>query len=341
LPAADENHSPSGRLTYLDGWRAVATAFVLFDHFGSSRYFNTGIVGVEFFFVLSGRLMAQMLFVERMPLGTFYFRRFSRVWPSLACLIGVLLVLSRFVPSLGVGLPQALFALTFTFNYAVQFGFSTQPIDHVWSLCIEEHSYLFLGLLAAFTGDKPRTRWTILLVAIALCVADGAVSTFVFKEDYVQTYWRSDVRIASVLLGAACFLGVGNGRLRLGGWVVPALLVVGIALNVKFAPDPLKYSLGTLCLALFVSNIERAPAQIRTMLSWTPLVWIGLISYSLYLWQQPFAFDLSRAIVPRTAHFVLAVLAGIAGFYFVERRSRRWLNSRPPPWARGASTRSG
>jgi peptidoglycan/LPS O-acetylase OafA/YrhL len=334
LPAADENHSASGRLAYLDGWRAVAIAFVLFDHFGSSRYFNTGIVGVEFFFVLSGRLMAQMLYVERVPLGRFYFRRFSRVWPSLACLIGVLLVWSHFVPSLGVGLAQALFALTFTFNYAAQFGFSTQPIDHIWSLCIEEHSYLFLGLLAAFARDRPRTLWAVLSVAIALCVADGTVSTIVFKQDYVQTYWRSDVRIASVLLGAACFLAVRNGRLRLGGLVVPALLLVGVVLNAKVVPDPIKYSAGTLCLALFVSNVERAPARVRDVLSWKPLVWIGLISYSLYLWQQPFAFDLSRAIVPRTAHFALAVLAGIVAFYLVERGSRRWLNSHAPPWAR-------
>ena len=338
LPAPDGNHAPEGRLTYLDGWRAVAIAFVLFDHFGSSRYFNTGILGVEFFFALSGRLMAQILFVERAPLGTFYYRRFTRVWPSLAVLVAALLLWSRAHPAFGVGLPQAAVALTYMYNYAAYFGLATEPLDHLWSLCVEEHSYLFLGLLAALARDRPRALRAVLFAAIVLCVADGALSTLVFHQTYVQAYWRSDVRAASVLIGAACFLAARDGRVRLGGiWPLVAL-VAAILLNAKPVPDVVKYSAGTLGIALFVANLERAPAWVRTFLAHPLLVWAGLISFSLYVWQQPFSFELTRALVPRAAHAIGAVLAGVAAFYVVERGTRRWLNAHPPRWARAPET---
>src|SRR3954464_3947024 len=79
------------RLRFLDGWRGIAIASVLVDHFAEPDYFNSGRAGVELFFVLSGRLMAQILFVGEPALANFYYRRFTRVWPTVTVLLGTLL----------------------------------------------------------------------------------------------------------------------------------------------------------------------------------------------------------------------------------------------------------
>ncbi|TIX35964.1 MAG: acyltransferase, partial [Mesorhizobium sp.] len=71
------------RLAYLDGWRGLSIALVLIGHFFPVPGINLGVMGVEFFFVLSGRLMAEILFVERYPLKAFFKRRFSRIYPAL------------------------------------------------------------------------------------------------------------------------------------------------------------------------------------------------------------------------------------------------------------------
>jgi peptidoglycan/LPS O-acetylase OafA/YrhL len=76
-------YTHSARLSALDGWRGLAILGVLFDHFVTKSGINLGRFGVELFFVLSGRLMAEILFVQKMPLNVFFLRRFSRVYPAL------------------------------------------------------------------------------------------------------------------------------------------------------------------------------------------------------------------------------------------------------------------
>ncbi|TIU24619.1 MAG: acyltransferase, partial [Mesorhizobium sp.] len=71
------------RLAYLDGWRGLSIALVLIGHFFPVPGINLGVLGVEFFFVLSGRLMGEILFIERFPLKKFFKRRFSRIYPAL------------------------------------------------------------------------------------------------------------------------------------------------------------------------------------------------------------------------------------------------------------------
>ena len=73
----------AGHLGYLDGWRGLAIALVLVDHFFGSRLFDMGEMGVDTFFVLSGMLMSNILFVKRSPLDLFYKRRISRIFPAL------------------------------------------------------------------------------------------------------------------------------------------------------------------------------------------------------------------------------------------------------------------
>jgi peptidoglycan/LPS O-acetylase OafA/YrhL len=302
----------SGRILYLDGWRALAIGGVIIDHFGTSRGINLGRLGVELFFVLSGRLMAQILFVERSALRPFYYRRFSRVWPTMATLIS---------------------ALTYTYNYA-SFAHRTGMIDHLWSLCVEEHTYLFLGMLALVARRFPRCLWPVLLTVLFANVIDGAFSTFRLNQDYYAAFWRTDVRMGSILMGTAAFMLKRQGVFRVSGNWPLAIGLFGLILNVNFVPDPVKYSVGSACLALAVANVDNATLAVKKLLSGRAVVWVGLLSFSLYIWQQPFAELWPHSLVLRIPRLAGAFACAIASYYFIERPARRWLNAHPPRWAR-------
>ena len=87
-----EHVQQRSRLAYLDGWRGLSITLVLIGHFFPVPGINLGVLGVEFFFVLSGRLMAEILFIERYPLKKFFKRRFSRIYPALLVYVLVTMV---------------------------------------------------------------------------------------------------------------------------------------------------------------------------------------------------------------------------------------------------------
>lgn len=323
----------SARIAYLDGWRALAIGGVIVDHFGTSRGINLGRLGVELFFVLSGRLMAQILFVDRSELRPFYYRRFSRVWPTMATLILVLTLLSWLLHEPLIDGFDVISALTYTYNYA-PLAHRTGMIDHLWSLCVEEHTYLFLGLLALAARRFPRCLWPVLLTVILANVVDGLVSTFRLNQDYYAAFWRTDVRMGSILLGTAAFMLKEQGLFQLSGNWPPAIGLLGLLLNINRVPDPLKYSIGTACLALAVANLDNAASIVKNLLSARAVVWIGLISFSLYIWQQPFAELWPHSLILRLPRLAGAFTCAIASYYFVEQPARRWLNAHPPRWAR-------
>jgi peptidoglycan/LPS O-acetylase OafA/YrhL len=330
---AADVHAPGGRLFFLDGWRALAIGGVLFGHFVTHQPINAGRLGVELFFVLSGRLMAQILFVEQMPLGSFYYRRFSRVWPAMALFVAAMGVVSAFAPQVALTPAQALSALTYTYNY---FAASERAVltDHIWSLCIEEHTYVFLGLLAFASRRWGVPVLLVLLATIAFNQLNGWIRTFLLDQSYYEAYWRTDVRMASILLGAAAYLARRNGLLVLGGYWPVGLFALGVLFNVNGVPDPIKYSAGTLALALAVASLEDDRGSFRRVLSQPLLVWVGMISYSLYLWQQPFIRVYRGAIPLQLLCLAAAIAVGVASFYLVENPIRRWLNAHPPAWAR-------
>jgi peptidoglycan/LPS O-acetylase OafA/YrhL len=323
----------SGRIVYLDGWRAFAIGGVIIDHFGTSRGINLGRLGVELFFVLSGRLMAQILFVEHSALRAFYYRRFSRVWPTMATLVLVLMLLSSLLHEPLIDRVGVISALTYTYNYA-SFAHRSGMIDHLWSLCVEEHTYLFLGLLALAARRFPRCLWPVLLAVIFANVIDGAFSTFRLNQDYYAVFWRTDVRMGSILMGAAAFMLKRRGLFQLSGiWPLAAGLL-GLILNINLVPDPMKYSIGSACLALAVANIDNATLAVKKLLSARAVVWVGLLSFSLYIWQQPFAELWPHSLVLRIPRLAGTFACAIASYYFIEQPARRWLNAHPPRWAR-------
>jgi peptidoglycan/LPS O-acetylase OafA/YrhL len=308
------------RLQFLDGWRGIAIIALLLGHFSTFPMINPGRLGVELFFVLSGRLMAQILFEERLSLRHFVFRRFSRIYPALLAFVLTSWAATSVIPSLNVHGRDVLVALTFTLNYVGASG----TFRHIWSLCVEEHAYLLLSIIAFVSRRRDIPVLRILGTLSFICVLNGALQTVVFDWSYSAVYWRTDVRAGSVLMGAAVYLWCREHD-NTPSMLPLAAVLVGITLSMRIFPDYVKYSLGTLCLSYAVANLQRVTPLFVSFLSSKPFVFVGVMSFSLYLWQQPFHVwrkaDVSIVIL-LTGVFV----CGVGSFHLLERPVRLWLN---------------
>lgn len=309
------------RIGYLDGWRGFAILGVLLGHFFDVPGFNPGRLGVELFFVLSGRLMAEILFVKQAALPNFFIRRFARVYPTF--MIFILLVYSSNI--FDVTLVEVLSCLTFTYNYFYTSFATSITFNHIWSLCVEEHMYVLLGLLALFCRRKDRDPVPILVILAVAMMTNGTIR-HALGHTYYESYWRTDVRGASILAGAIAFLLVKRHNLlaRIHGLVPVGLGVLSFALNLGRVPDPVKYSAGTICLSFCLALLPSASSLFLRILENAILRGIGLISFSLYLWQQVF-FEYGRDHFGPFYSLIgvsLALLAGLLSFLLIEKTTR-------------------
>ncbi len=179
-------------------------------------------------------------------------------------------------------LPGCLAALTLTYNYYHLWFAEAPNVDHVWSLCVEEHSYILLGLIALLWRRFGFALLPVLAALAALACLNGLIST-ALGGSYTEVYWRSDVRAASILLGAAAYLKLGrsNPMRTTPSWRPAVLLLLGLVLNVDVVPDPIKYSLGTASLLRRGGDDPQRPDVLRRGLTSTPLVLFGAWSYSI------------------------------------------------------------
>ena len=325
-----EGSSQTERLPYLDGWRGLAITSVLIGHFFGM--FPLGAYGVELFFVLSGRLMADILFVKQMPLPKFFRRRFSRIYPALLVLVlalGGLTIVGKatgFVDE-GVSLVAAISSLVFFANYAEVLGWTDGGLlGHVWSLAVEEHCYALLALFALMLARNQRHAVVLCLALGVLAMANG-VRLFVEGAGGVhEIYWRTDVRLAPVFLSAGLYLLIRRMKSPPGTLAV-ACALASVPIYLLAEPLPVKYILPTALLAFAVNAIDFAPRPVIRLLSSRLLTGIGIISYSLYLWQQPFFVVTNGSSLAVGGVFV----AALASYWLVEKPARQWLNSR---WGR-------
>ncbi|MFM7685345.1 MAG: acyltransferase family protein, partial [Actinomycetota bacterium] len=304
----------SGYQPALDGLRAVAVALVLFFHGGFS-WMTGGYVGVSVFFTLSGFLITRQLLAEhhsscRVDIRAFWVRRVRRLMPaSLLCLL--LVSIAAALGEFG-GLPHVrrdvLAALLQVANWNALAGGTSYadlvasaagqlgPVDHFWSLSVEEQFYwvwpAVCALLFAGRARRAVVRW---LVGLAVGgVAAAFVVAWVWGAD--AAYWATPARLGEILVGAA-LAGVlstrGIGR-RAGGLVgavgVAGLAVVLIAAVTWPAGSGPAYGgwLGVFALASAALILGlQVPGPLRTAFSFGPLVHLGRISYGLYLFHWP------------------------------------------------------
>ena len=296
----------------LDGLRGVSVALVLLFHAGVP-FLQAGYLGVSVFFTLSGYLITSLLLVERARTGTvrvgaFYGRRVKRLLPaSTLCIAGVV-VARQFgafddVPHLRADVLGAVLQvynwvrLAGTGSYGDLFASATSPLEHYWSLAIEEQFYWVWPVVVMVASRRAVRRvWSRRRVTVALAIVTVAVSLMapliasVFGPD--AAYWATPARLPEILIGALLAV-VLHGR-----WVpanasrlAPPALVGIVAAAVLLPADRGPAYEGWLPLFAVLSATLiyalQAPGWVRRLLTSRLLVSMGAISYGLYLFHWP------------------------------------------------------
>ncbi len=343
----------------LDGVRAVAVVLVLLFHAGFA-WMSGGYLGVSVFFTLSGFLITRLLVREqwasgRVSFSRFYFRRAKRLLPaSLLCV--VLIMLARqfgefsHVESLR---SDAVAAIGQFFNwhrlaghssYANLFadarGTAVSPLEHYWSLAIEEQFYLLwpvvlVGLLAVSRRIRRSVFWPIAFLAVAFGVAAPIIAAVAGPD---AAYWATPARLAEILVGSALAVWLLRRPVsssRVAHLALPSLaIVVAASVLVPSGRGPAYNGFLPLFALLSAALILalQVPGRVRRVLSASPLVAIGKISYGVYLFHWP-VFVLMRQhgwdlTTPTGFAIAAAVTAAIAlvSYTFVERpiREAKW-----------------
>lgn len=334
--SAQHGQSELSRIDYLDGWRGLAISFVLFAHFIPNSFYsaNYGRLGVDIFFVLSGMFMSKILFEKRVPLATFYKRRFSRILPVFVIFISVFYFAS-YVFSLSNEHENFFYTLFFLRTYFPSdpsIIHSGIPIGHLWSLNVEEHCYILLSIITLFKIFKGREYLPLLIIGFT------TVSLKYIYEIYPETA-SANYDIKTEIVASHLFLSAGYYLIRdrftkfVPPWLPMLTFVLAVLCYFEGAPWYATWLFSPLLLAFTVNHLHNIPEFFKNMLRFKPLSLLGVWSYSIYLWQQPFyyygvKFGELFPFAGIVFFLPLAIATGMFSFYFIENPIRTYLNNR-------------
>jgi peptidoglycan/LPS O-acetylase OafA/YrhL len=376
--AAGEARRPG--IPALDGVRAIAVALVLVDH-GGIPGLSGGFIGVDVFFVLSGFLITSLLLDElgrtgRIDLPGFWIRRAKRLLPALLLMVlAVAFAREAFSPEAVAALRDdavAAFLWVANWNFVAHKadyfsqGETPSPLQHTWSLGVEEQYYLVWPLLLvavavvfAFIARRRRATATVRTVRVAIVavatvgvLASAATAILLVSPSSLdRVYFGTDTRAQALLVGAAAAaLLVGDWSSLNRGWstirsrwarraarVMPVIGLVALAAVVHFATgDAGQFRRGLLIVVALAAVAVIAPVAldqqgpVARVLALRPLVWLGAISYGVYLWHWPVFLVINgeRTGASGLPLFIVRCIATVAlataSWWLIEQPIRRW-----------------
>ena len=291
----------------LDGLRAVAVLAVMAYHEPNVEL-SGGFLGVDLFFVLSGFLITGLLLDERRTTGSvslrsFWNRRARRLLPALAALLLAVVVATAIIGTVdqrrdltGGVLSALLYVSNWNLiaqqhSYFDQFG-SLSPLQHLWSLAIEEQFYLLWPLVVLACIRRSR-RLLIAVTAIAAVSSIGLMVYFLGDGDPSRSYYGTDTRAFSLLIGALGAMFAWHVRPTGRRMIAPGIIGVSLlaaALFVVSDSDRWMYRGGFVAFAVIslgVIILASGETFVARAMSHPILRRIGFLSYALYLWHWP------------------------------------------------------
>jgi peptidoglycan/LPS O-acetylase OafA/YrhL len=330
-----------GRIPGLDGLRAVSILLVLAAHALGTKHLPywprshmLGDAGVRTFFVISGFLITTLLLRERaktggISLAGFYVRRVFRIFPAFYTYLGVIAILVA-IGWIAVPTRDLIFAATYTMNFHADRAWW---VGHLWSLAVEEQFYLLWPAALVALGNRGALIFALVAIAIAPALRLGTLH-----------YWPAQIGLIDQAfpfvfdaIATGCVLAMIRDRLEANRLYMrflasPAFVIVPIAalgflsvsgLDFNFGPG---FTVGNVLIAVTIHRCVRFPDLLATrLLERQPLVWIGGLSYSLYLWQQIFinrhADEWFNAF---PANIACAFAVATCSYYLVEQPILSW-----------------
>ena len=369
---------PLGYVPSLDGLRALAVAAVLFYH-ARFEWIPGGYLGVSAFFTLSGFLITSLLLREwatesAVDLRSFWRRRFRRLLPASWITMAVVVAFgalgiwdSEQLRSLRGDVPFSLLeVVNWHFiaadrSYGADFA-APSPLEHFWSLAVEQQFYLLLpvlviGVLVLGPRTSPRLRLRRLVtVLVGLAVLSAVLNGVLSRSSIDRAYFGTDTRMAEMLIGAllACWTLRSTRRaeprhrsIAVAVGIVASIVTLWLW-HVAALSSSWMYPWGLILTALCTAAIIHAALQggaVASALSIAPLLWLGRLSYGVYLLHWPIFLWLSPA---RTGwsqwplfglRVVTTLMAAVVMFRLIEnpvRHGHRLVAPRAAPLAAGA-----
>jgi peptidoglycan/LPS O-acetylase OafA/YrhL len=308
----------------LDGLRAIAVLSVIAFHLGFG-WAPGGLLGVGIFFTLSGYLITDLLLAQvaqrgHIKLGAFWLARARRLLPALFVMLTIVAAwVTIFGPAQPDQFRKAVFSAVFYVNnwqqifgnisYFARFG-PEGPLNHLWSLSVEEQFYIvwpFLLLLGVkLVHERPlgsgvRPRLAVLTVVLALFATIEMAVLYHPSLDPSRIYYGTDTRAGGLLFGAALAMVWPSRRLNqriapqarnlLDGLGVLGLLTIALMIWQVGEFSSFLYQGGFLVLSLatvlVLMPLAHPACRLGRVLGVLPLRWVGVRSYGIYLWQTP------------------------------------------------------
>jgi peptidoglycan/LPS O-acetylase OafA/YrhL len=318
----------------IDGLRAIAVIPVLLFHAGFP-YLTGGFVGVDVFFVISGFLITSILIKEidnkNFSILKFYERRARRILPALFFVLFCSALIIPFInnsPNVLTNFGESILSVVL-FVSNIYFWLNTgyfgetselSPLLHTWSLAVEEQYYLFFPLLAAWIYPKAKGELKFGTTLIFIIILSLVAAEWGVRNDPIGNFYLITSRAWELLFGSMAALIINKSWIEsLNSKLKSALSMLGLLLITvsyfTFSPNTAHPSLitvvpvmGTVLVLLFCHKSSLS----GRILTFQPMVFVGLISYSLYLWHQPIlAFAKMHTSIHLATHVQLVLLVVI------------------------------